>query len=79
MSDQTKDVPTAPINAKAYQQMVAKSPSFAQSMINVTTHLGTKPVSKPITGVRQFTDSKGELFQEMGNKTSKNGKTIISE
>jgi|GEM_PF-1799290 len=79
MSDQAKKVPTAPINPKAHREMLAHAPSFMQSMINITTQLGTKPVVKPINEVRQFTDSRGKVFQEMKDKSEQNGKTIVAE
>ena len=77
MSDQSKSVPTAPINKKAYHQMLNRAPSFSQSMINITTQLGTKPIAKPVTGTRQFTDNQGRPFQEMDK--SKSTKKVIAE
>lgn len=71
MPDQRKDVPTAPINKQAYQQMLNRAPSFSQSMINIATQLGTKPVAKPLTGTRQFTDKRGQVFQEMDKTKTK--------
>lgn len=71
MSDQSKEVPTAPINKQAYQQMLNRAPSFSQSMINITTQLGTKPVAKPLAGTRQFTDKRGQVFQEMDTTKAK--------
>ncbi len=71
MSDQSKKVTTAPINKQAYQQMLNRAPSFSQSMINITTQLGTKPVAKPLAGTRQFTDKRGQVFQEMDTTKAK--------
>lgn len=71
MSDQSKKVTTAPINKQAYLQMLNRAPSFSQSMINITTQLGTKPVAKPLTGTRQFTDNRGQVFQEMDTTKAK--------
>lgn len=71
MSDQCKKVTTAPINKQAYQQMLNRAPSFSQSMINITTQLGTKPVAKPLAGTRQFTDKRGQVFQEMDTTKAK--------
>lgn len=76
MSDESKNVPTAPINKQAYQQMLNRAPSFSQSMINITTQLGTKPVAKPLAGTRQFTDKRGQVFQEMDKTKAKN---VIAE
>lgn len=71
MSDQSKKVTTAPINKQAYLQMLNRAPSFSQSMINITTQLGTKPVAKPLAGTRQFTDKRGQVFQEMDTTKAK--------
>ena len=49
MANQTKEPPIVPLNAKAYEQMKANAPSFSQSMLNVTAHMGTKSTPKPIS------------------------------
>ncbi len=51
--------------------MLNRAPSFSQSMINITTQLGTKPVAKPLAGTRQFTDKRGQVFQEMDTTKAK--------
>lgn len=71
MSNQAKDTPKIKINSKQYEQMRAKAPSFAQSMVTITQIMGTKPANKIITGTRQFTDSQGRTFQEMDEQKSK--------
>lgn len=76
MSNQTKRSQQVKINKKTYQQMLNHAPSFAQSMINITTHMGVKPVSNTVTGIRQFKDKYGQVFQEMDK--AKNKKNIAS-
>lgn len=71
MSNQAKDTSEIKINSKQYEQMRAKAPSFAQSMVTITQIMGTKPTYKTITGTRQFTDSQGRTFQEMDERKSK--------
>lgn len=77
MANQTKEPPFVPLNKRAYQQMKANAPSFSQSMLNVTAHMGTKPVRKQITETRKFRDNNGQVFQEM--KNAKTNKKVIAE
>ena len=77
MANQTKEPPIVPLNAKAYEQMKANAPSFSQSMLNVTAHMGTKSTPKPISGTRQFTDNQGKPFQEMDKR--KTNKKVVTE
>lgn len=71
MSNQAKDALEIKINSRQYEQMRAKAPSFAQSMVTITQIMRTKPNNKIITGTRQFTDSQGRTFQEMDERKPK--------
>lgn len=77
MVKQTKEPPFVPISSKMHEEMKANAPSFSQSMLNITSHMGTKPTVKTITGTRTFTDKYGQTFQEM--KHGKTNKKIVAE
>ena len=77
MANQTKEPPFVPLNKRAYQQMKANAPSFSQSMLNVTAHMGVKPTVRPLSGTRKFTGKNGQVFQEMDKR--KTNKKIVAE